>query len=96
MDQPAAETPIAVLERMDVNETQCRRRSAAVDSILTEMQRRALTGQSAIDVVWLALGGYRRKNLLPFSDSRVLFAFADDQAQEQNEDTVRALLAGLF
>src|SRR5664279_5621578 len=44
-----------------------RRRSAVVDRILIEMWRRAFTGQAAQNVSLLALGGYGRKDLFPYS-----------------------------
>src|ERR1700745_4313641 len=66
-----------------------RRRSAVVDRILIEMWRRAFAGQPALNVSLVALGGYGRKDLFPFSDVDVLFAFADDKAEEQDRGAVR-------
>src|SRR5215469_2060490 len=73
-----------------------RRRSAVVDRILIEMWRRAFAGQSAPTISLLALGGYGRKDLFPYSDVDVLFAFADDKAEEQTRESVRAIVQGMW
>jgi [protein-PII] uridylyltransferase len=61
-----------------------RRRSAVVDRILIEMWRRAFAGLPSLNVSLLALGGYGRKDLFPYSDIDVLFAFADEKTEEQS------------
>src|SRR5579863_1304134 len=68
-----------------------RRRSAVVDRILIEMWRRAFAGQPGLSVSLVALGGYGRKDLFPFSDVDVLFAFADDKTEQQAREPVRAV-----
>jgi [protein-PII] uridylyltransferase len=73
-----------------------RRRSAVVDRILIEMWRRAFTGQPALSVSMLALGGYGRKDLFPYSDIDVLFAFADEKTEEQSREAVRAIIQGMW
>jgi [protein-PII] uridylyltransferase len=73
-----------------------RRRSAVVDRILIEMWRRAFTGQPALNVSMLALGGYGRKDLFPYSDIDVLFAFADEKTEEQSREAVRAIIQGMW
>src|SRR5262249_59157900 len=73
-----------------------RRRSAVVDRILIEMWRRAFAGKSAPNVALLALGGYGRKDLFPYSDIDVLFTFADDKTEEQSRDAVRAIIQGMW
>jgi len=73
-----------------------RRRSAVVDRILIEMWRRAFAGQPANSVSLLALGGYGRKDLFPFSDIDVLFAFADEKTEEQSQEAVRAIIQGMW
>jgi [protein-PII] uridylyltransferase len=73
-----------------------RRRSAVVDRILIEMWRRAFTGLPAQSVALLALGGYGRKDLFPYSDIDVLFAFADEKTEEQSREAVRAIIQGMW
>jgi len=73
-----------------------RRRSAVVDRILIEMWRRAFFGQPAPNVSLLALGGYGRKDLFPYSDIDVLFAFADEKSEEQSVDAVRSIIQGMW
>jgi [protein-PII] uridylyltransferase len=73
-----------------------RRRSAVVDRILIEMWRRAFTGGAPPNVALLALGGYGRKDLFPYSDIDVLFAFADDKTEEQTRDAVSAIIQGMW
>jgi [protein-PII] uridylyltransferase len=73
-----------------------RRRSAVVDRILIEMWRRAFTGQPAANVSLVAFGGYGRKDLFPYSDIDVLFAFADDKAEAQSKDAIRAIIQGMW
>src|ERR1035441_7918718 len=46
-----------------------RRRSAVVDRILIEMWRRAFSGTPTQSASLLALGGYGRKDLFPYSRS---------------------------
>jgi len=73
-----------------------RRRSAIVDRILIEMWRRAFAGQPGQNVSLLALGGYGRKDLFPFSDVDVLFAFADEKTEEQSKEAVRHIIQGMW
>jgi [protein-PII] uridylyltransferase len=73
-----------------------RRRSAVVDRILIEMWRRAFTGLPPLNVSMLALGGYGRKDLFPYSDIDVLFAFADEKTEEQSREAVRAIIQGMW
>jgi [protein-PII] uridylyltransferase len=73
-----------------------RRRSAVVDRILIEMWRRVFAGQPTQNVALLALGGYGRKDLFPYSDIDVLFAFADDKTEASAKDAVRAIIQGMW
>ena len=73
-----------------------RRRSAVVDRILIEMWRRVFADRPALNVSLLALGGYGRKDLFPYSDVDVLFAFADEKVEEQSKDAVRAIIQGMW
>jgi [protein-PII] uridylyltransferase len=73
-----------------------RRRSAVVDRILIEMWRRAFEGQPTLNAALLAMGGYGRKDLFPYSDIDVLFAFADDKAEASSKEAVRAIIQGMW
>ena len=73
-----------------------RRRSAVVDRILIEMWRRAFAGQPGLNVSLIAMGGYGRKDLFPYSDVDVLFGFGDDNAEEQAREPVRAIIQGMW
>ncbi|MGH9607266.1 MAG: HD domain-containing protein [Terracidiphilus sp.] len=73
-----------------------RRRSAVVDRIVIEMWRRAFSGLPAQNVCLIALGGYGRKDLFPFSDIDVLFAFADDRTEERAGEAARAVIQGMW
>jgi [protein-PII] uridylyltransferase len=73
-----------------------RRRSAVVDRILIEMWRRAFADQPDLNVALLALGGYGRKDLFPYSDIDVLFAFADERTEIQAKEGVRTIIQGMW
>ncbi|MGA2350792.1 MAG: [protein-PII] uridylyltransferase [Terracidiphilus sp.] len=73
-----------------------RRRSAVVDRILIEMWRRVFAGQPHQNVALLAMGGYGRKDLFPYSDIDVLFAFADEKTEVNSKDSVRAIIQGMW
>jgi len=73
-----------------------RRRSAVVDRILIEMWRRAFAGQPVTNACLVAFGGYGRKDLFPYSDIDVLFAFADDKAEAQSKEAIRAIIQGMW
>jgi [protein-PII] uridylyltransferase len=73
-----------------------RRRSAVVDRILIEMWRRAFNGLPTQGMALLALGGYGRKDLFPYSDIDVLFTFADDKAEASSKEAVRSIIQGMW
>jgi [protein-PII] uridylyltransferase len=73
-----------------------RRRSAVVDRILIEMWRRAFADAPPPNAALLALGGYGRKDLFPFSDIDVLFTFADDKVEDACKEGVRAIIQGMW
>ena len=73
-----------------------RRRSAVVDRILIEMWRRAFADLPAKNVALLALGGYGRKDLFPYSDIDVLFTFSDEKTEEQSREAVRAIIQAMW
>ena len=73
-----------------------RRRSAVVDRILIEMWRQAFAGQPPQHMALLAMGGYGRKDLFPYSDIDVLFAFADEKTEVHSKDAVRSIIQGMW
>jgi [protein-PII] uridylyltransferase len=73
-----------------------RRRSAVVDRMLIEMWRRAFAGQPPQNIALLALGGYGRKDLFPYSDIDVLFVFADEKVEIRAKERVRAIIQGMW
>ncbi len=86
----------ATYERTGDGTAAIRRRSAIVDRILIEMWRRAFSGYPGLSVSLIALGGYGRKDLFPYSDIDILFAFADDKTEEHSRDSVRAMVQGMW
>src|SRR5580658_5503447 len=68
-----------------------RRRSSIVDRLLIELWRRAFGADASAKASMLALGGYGRKDLFPFSDIDVLFSFADDDTEKNSRPAVRAI-----
>ena len=68
-----------------------RRRSSVVDRVLIELWRRAFGADASAKASMLALGGYGRKDLFPFSDIDVLFSFADDDTEKNSRAAVRAI-----
>jgi [protein-PII] uridylyltransferase len=73
-----------------------RRRSAVVDRILIEMWRRAFADLPGQNLALLAMGGYGRKDLFPYSDIDVLFSFADEKTEEHSREAVRAIIQGMW
>src|SRR5271168_3543807 len=73
-----------------------RRRSAVVDRLLIEMWRRVFGNQPSQSAALIALGGYGRKDLFPFSDIDVLFVFADEKVEAQSREGVRAIIQSMW
>ena len=73
-----------------------RRRSSVVDRLLIDLWRRAFGPDSALKASMLALGGYGRKDLFPFSDIDVLFAFADDDTEKNARPAIRAIVQAMW
>ncbi len=73
-----------------------RRRSAVVDRVIVEMWRRAFTGLPPQNAALLAMGGYGRKDLFPFSDIDLLFVFADERTEERAGEAVRAVIQAMW
>src|SRR5580698_9174722 len=75
-----------------------RRRSSIVDRLLIELWRRAFGSDpvaAGAKASMLALGGYGRKDLFPFSDIDVLFAFADDDTEKNVRPAIRAIVQAM-
>ena len=49
-----------------------------------------------LNVALLALGGYGRKDLFPYSDIDVLFAFADEKTEDLAKESVRGIIQGMW
>lgn len=73
-----------------------RRRSSVVDRILIELWQRAFSDQPSVGAAMLALGGYGRKDLFPYSDIDLLFVFADEKAEEQTLNQIRIINQALW
>ena len=76
-----------------------RRRSSVVDRVLIELWRRAFSSGGsdvAVKASVLALGGYGRKDLFPFSDIDVLFAFADDDTEKSSRPAIRSIIQAMW
>jgi [protein-PII] uridylyltransferase len=73
-----------------------RRRSSVVDRLLIELWRRAFGSEAGLRAAVLALGGYGRKDLFPFSDIDVLFAFADDDAEKTARPAIRSIIQAMW
>jgi [protein-PII] uridylyltransferase len=73
-----------------------RRRSSVVDRLLIELWRRAFGPETAVKASMLALGGYGRKDLFPFSDIDVLFAVADDDTEKSSRQAIRTIVQAMW
>jgi [protein-PII] uridylyltransferase len=73
-----------------------RRRTSVVDRMLIEMWRRTFAGQPPVSAALLALGGYGRKDLFPYSDIDVLFVFADEKTEANCKEDVRVFVQGMW
>jgi [protein-PII] uridylyltransferase len=78
-----------------------RRRTSIVDRLLIEIWRRACTQpdeapEANPKVAMLALGGYGRKDLFPFSDIDVLFAYADDAVEKSARPAIQSMIQAMW
>ena len=74
-----------------------RRRSSVVDRLLIELWGRAFAADAtSAKASMLALGGYGRKDLFPFSDIDVLFTFADDDTEKSARPAIRAIIQAMW
>jgi [protein-PII] uridylyltransferase len=73
-----------------------RRRSSIVDRLLIELWQRAFGFDASMKASMLALGGYGRKDLFPFSDIDVLFAVADDDTEKSSRPAIRAIVQAMW
>ncbi len=91
-------------ERTGDGSAAIRRRSSIVDRLLIELWRRAFSPEIAVTpapdsnakVALLALGGYGRKDLFPFSDVDVLFAFADEEAEKSARPVIQPIIQAMW
>jgi [protein-PII] uridylyltransferase len=68
-----------------------RRRASIVDRVLIELWRRVFLSEPNSKASMLALGGYGRKDLFPFSDVDVLFAFADEETERATRSRIQLI-----
>ena len=76
-----------------------RRRTGIVDRILIELWRRAFASEqlaASAKAAMLALGGYGRKDLFPYSDIDILFIFADEDTEKSSRNAVRAIVQAMW
>jgi [protein-PII] uridylyltransferase len=73
-----------------------RRRSSIVDRVLIELWKRAFGSDPGTRASMLALGGYGRKDLFPFSDIDVLFAFADEDSEKKSKPAIRSIIQAMW
>ncbi len=73
-----------------------RRRSSIVDRLLIEIWKRVFAGEPGINATLIALGGYGRKDLFPFSDIDILFVFADEKIEEAHREGIRNIIQSLW
>lgn len=72
-----------------------RRRSAEVEALLREIWTAVLNGQEAA-VSILALGGFGRQELFPASDVDILFLCANENAERDAHEVIRAATQALW
>ncbi|WP_263358054.1 [protein-PII] uridylyltransferase family protein [Acidicapsa ligni] len=76
-----------------------RRRSSIVDRVLIELWRRAFSldpAAASAKAAMLALGGYGRKDLFPYSDIDVLFTFADEDTEKAVRPIIRSVIQAMW
>ena len=78
-----------------------RRRASIVDRLLIEIWRRACSGEGGAPevnprVAMMALGGYGRKDLFPFSDIDVLFAYADESTEKAVRPAIGTIIQAMW
>ena len=73
-----------------------RRRTSIVDRLLIELWRRVFGPDTGMRAAMLALGGYGRKDLFPFSDIDVLFVFGDDDSEKAAKPQIRAIIQAMW
>jgi [protein-PII] uridylyltransferase len=91
-------------ERTGDGSAAIRRRASIVDRLLIELWRRAFSPEISptpapepnAKVALLALGGYGRKDLFPFSDVDVLFAFADEEAEKSARPIIQPIIQSMW
>ncbi len=73
-------------------------RSALVDSVVTELYRQYVSAKPSgpQNFCLLALGGYGRRELFPYSDIDLLFLSEDDESGEAQREAVAAMARTLW
>jgi [protein-PII] uridylyltransferase len=91
----------STFERTGDGAAAIRRRTSIVDRLLIELWRRAFPiagpeSTASVRAAMLALGGYGRKDLFPFSDIDLLFTVADDDAEEATRPAIAAITKAMW
>jgi [protein-PII] uridylyltransferase len=89
----------ATYERTGDGTAAIRRRASVVDRLLIELWRRAFSPDPVsanMRASMLAMGGYGRKDLFPFSDIDLLFTFADEDTEKSARPAVRGIVQAMW
>src|SRR4051812_12678654 len=66
-------------------------RAKLVDDVLQQLWQEHIPLEGADECTLVALGGYGREQLFPFSDVDVLFLYANGSAEERHREPIRRM-----
>ena len=73
-----------------------RQRTALMDEIVRRLWKRILASTAGKSMALVAIGGYGRVSLFPFSDVDLLFLHADQNSESQFKDDIRTISQELW